>query len=169
MDIKQLSSLLVKVAGIVLIVYAISGIPNNINSYLFQGKDTAINFAVWVIIPVLFPFLIGMAMWKFPTIITNKVINGVSNEVEGNTFRELELIALTILGLVLLFFALSDITFNLIYVWATNQVNNSPVSALLISPEDWGHIAGTFVEIIFALVLLFRSKGVIGIIKKFRE
>lgn len=169
MDYRQLSNLLIKIAGIVVIVFTVAAIPEHINSFLYQGQDTLSNFVVWVIIPLLAPIIIGLLMWSFPRTITNKIFEKEIEPAGSNrAIEEIERIAVTVLGLTLLFFALSDLIFNLVYVYFTNKENMSVITSFRISPEDWGHIIGTIIEIIFALVILLKAQGVILLIRRFK-
>ncbi|USF86400.1 hypothetical protein [Candidatus Endoriftia persephonae] len=169
MDYRQLSNLLIKVSGIVIVVFAVTAIPGHINSFLHQGQDTLAKFAMWVIFPLIAPVIIGLLMWSFPGTITNRVFDKSIESSESNrAAEEIERIAVTILGLILLFFALSDLAFNFTYVYFTNKENAGVITSFRISPEDWGHIVGTIVEIAFALTILLKSKGVILLIKRLR-
>jgi len=169
MDLRQLSSLLIKIAGLVIIIFAITGIPGYINSYLYQENGTLLGFFVFTIIPLIFPLIIGSLMWKFPNSITNKIIEAEGDlSTNKQLLSELERIAMTILGLILLFYGLSDLIYNFAYVYSSNSQNQETLSTFKVSPENWGHILGTFVEIIFSLFLLFKSKGLLKLLNKIR-
>lgn len=170
MDLRQLSALLVKISGMVVIVFAVSGIPGYINSFLHQGQDTFVNFSAWVLSPLAFPLFIGLLMWSFSKSITNKIIKDGTGPIDSNEFLvEIERIAITVLGIILLFFALSDQTFNLIFIYITSKENFGSLMTIKVSAEDWGHIAGTTVEILFSLVLIARAEGITYIIRKLRS
>ncbi len=169
MDYRQLSNLLIKIAGIVIIVFAVTAIPGHINSFLYQGQDTLAKFAVWVIIPLIFPIIVGLLMWSFPGTLTNRIFEkDIESSKSNGVSEEVEQIAVTVLGLILLFFALSDLTFNLVYVYFSNRENMSVIMSFRISPENWGYIIGTIVEIIFSLIILLKAKGVVLLIRRLR-
>lgn len=169
MDYRQLSNLLIKIAGIVIIVFAVTAIPGHINSFLYQGQETLAKFALWVILPLIVPLIVGLLMWSFPRTITNRIFEkDLEASGSNRVAEEIERIAVTILGLILLFFALSDLTFNFVYVYFTNKENMGVITSFRISPEDWGHIIGTIVEIVFALIILLKAKGVVHFIRRLR-
>lgn len=170
MDFRQISALLIKISGLVVIVFAVTGIPGYINSFLYIGNDTLVNFIMWIVIPLVFPLSIGLAMWFFPKSITNKIIKNNNESIDANKITaEIEQIAITVLGLILLFFALSDLTFNLVNIFLVNKENYGSFSLIKISAEDWGHLVGTLVELTFAIFLIVRTKGIIIIISKLRS
>jgi len=154
----------------VVIVFAITGIPGYITGYLYQGVDTPINFVTWVLVPLIFPLIIGSVMWFFPGTINNKIISGnTESEINNKTLNELERIAVTILGLVLMFFALSDMAFHITYIVASNYLDSAKLTTITISAENWGFILATLVEIIIALYLLIKANGLLLLLSKFRS
>jgi len=170
MDYRQLSNLLIKISGVVIIVFVVTGIPGHINSFYYQGQETLAKFAVLVIFPLMFPFIIGLMMWFFPGTMTNKMLDkSIDSAPSKGAFEEFERIAITVLGVTLLFFALSDLTFNLAFVYVTHMQNAGVITAFSISAQDWGHILGTLVEIMFALILLLKAKGVMLLLKRMRS
>jgi len=170
MDYRELSKLLIKVAGMVVIVIAITSIPSHINGFLYQGQDTLSNFIKWVLLPLSPPLIVGYLMWSFPGTITNKIIEKNSEQTTNTvSLNEIERVAITTLGLVLMFYALSDIVFNFTYVLAENAGHSIMSTEFRISAENWGHIAGTLVEILFALTLLIKANGVILLLNKLRS
>ncbi len=170
MDIRELSKLLIKISGLVVIVFAVAGIPGSINGYLYQGQDTPINFISWVLVPLVFPLLIGAVMWFFPGTINNKIIERNKElPISADSLIQVEQIAVCILGLILMFFALSDMTFNLVYVVASNYEDSAKLNTFKVGAANWGHILGTLVEIFFALFLLIKTKGIVLLLKKIRS
>jgi len=170
MDYRELSKLLIKVAGMVVIVIAITSIPSHINGFLYQGHDTFLNFIKWVLFPLSLPLIVGYLMWSFSGTITNKIIEkNIEPAINTVALKEIEQIAVTILGLILMFYSLSDIVFNIMYVLAENAGHSIMSTEFRVSAENWGHIAGTLVEVLFALTLLSKTNGVILLLNKLRS
>ncbi len=170
MDLRQISKLLIKISGMVVIVFAITGIPSYITGYIIQSANAPVNLVTWVLVPLIFPLIIGSVMWFFPGAINNIII-GHNSELSLNnkTLNELERIAVTVLGLALMFFALSDMAFHITYVVASNYLDSAKLTTITISAENWGFILATLVEIVFALYLLIKANGLLLLLRKYRS
>jgi hypothetical protein len=121
-------------------------------------------------VPLIFPLIIGSVMWFFPGTINNKIMGHDSEpSLNNKTLNELERIAVTVLGLILMFYALSDITFHLVYVVAQNIEASAKLNTFMVGAENWGLIIATVFEIIFALFLLIKTNGLLLLLRKLRS
>ncbi|HAW51518.1 MAG TPA: hypothetical protein DCX54_04190 [Flavobacteriales bacterium] len=169
MDTKNFSNLLIKVAGIIIVIVSVKNIPYYIPFYqtlrlpLFVGT---------VIVPILLPVLIGVLMFTRPENITNKVVVGDcdngTNGISSETFLKFEQIALSVLGFYLLFQSISDLVFHTAaFVQAkANLSYDIPQSGnlLILNPE----FIATIIEFIFAFWLIFKVEGIVAVVNKIR-
>ena len=154
----------------VVIVFAITGIPGYITSYIIQSANAPVNLVTWVLVPLILPLIIGSVMWFFPGAINNKIIGHDSElSLNNKTLNELERIAVTVLGLILMFYALSDITFHIVYVVAQNHEASAKLNTFMVGAENWALIFATVVEIMFALYLLIKTNGLLLLLSKLRS
>jgi len=117
MDLRQLSLLLIKIAGLVIVAIAITAIPGYVNYYVDRGEGTLLSFFALTVIPLAFPVIIGVLMWRFPSTITNKIlIDGAEYAKQSDMIAELERVVVTLLGLLIMYFALSDLVYNQSYI-----------------------------------------------------
>jgi hypothetical protein len=168
MDLNDISRILIKVAGISIMVFVLVGIPTYI-SYYFSLRLADFSFMAFFfmsILPMLIPLSAGYLMWKFPGTIANKIVSSEKEKATTNskTIEDIEIIAFSVLGLYLLFNATSDIAYNLSYFYQTKEAAGE--GSLLIEPYSF--IIATIVEIIFALILLFGSKTLVRMFRKLR-
>lgn len=169
MDTKNFSNLLIKIAGIIIVIVSITNIPYYIPYY--QTLSLQIFFGT-VIIPVLLPVLIGIFMFTRPGIITNKVVIDESeniNKIGNDTLLKLEQIVLSALGFYLLFQATSDIVFHTTsFMQAKSSITyaqRATMSNSLIFTPDFIASIG---ELLFALWLILQTKGIVFFINKIR-
>jgi hypothetical protein len=116
---------------------------------------------------VLFPILAAILLWFFPLTVAGKLIPDTKPEelpiaLSGT---EIETVAFSILGLWILATAIPDI-----FHWATfgYLVKASGVGRAQLTPENIGNIVGTVVELVIGFWLLFGSKGIAGLIRRYR-
>ena len=168
MDTKNFSNLLIKVAGIIIVIVSVKNIPYYIPYYQTMSLSL---FMGTVIVPILIPVLIGIFMFTRPERITNKVLvedDKVVKDIDNETFLKFEQIALSVLGFYLLFQSTSDLVFHmtkLIQVnvnlpYGSSQVSNS----LIFAPQ----LIATIFEFIFAFWLIFKVEGIVVLVNKIR-
>lgn len=165
MDLNGISQVLIKVAGISIIIFTLVGVPTYISYYfsLNLDNDSVGTFLLISVLPMALPILVGFLLWKFPGTIANKIVPS-DNQVNSRTTEEIEIIAFSVLGLYLLFNAVSDIAYHLSFYHKTKDIAGD--GAILVEPYSF--IIATVIEIIFALVLLFGSKYLVHFFRKIR-
>lgn len=170
MNTKELSTLLIKIAGIVIIIFTVTGIPGYVASYAaFMDKSTVSYFA-YVIIPNVLPLIVGIWMFLTPQKLTEKIIEIKQTDEQykkTTNLAEIERIAITVLGIYLLFLAISDMVYNF-YEWYHFKEKYKPLSGKITYIELYARITATFAELILGLWLTLGTKGIIKLLNKFR-
>ena len=168
MDQHELSRILIKVAGISIIIYVLVGIPAYISYYfsLRLVEESVITFFLVSILPMLIPLTAGYLMWQFPSTIANKIIKTKEdyNPRDSRIGFEIQIIAFSVLGMYLLFNSFSDIVYHLSYYFQTKEASGE--GNIMIN--TYSLIFATAAEILFACLLLFGGKYIVGLIRKIR-
>lgn len=171
MDTKNISNLLLKVGGILIIVLSVSNIHSYVSVYAQYTEKSVSLFLTTVIIPNILPFLLGMVLFLKPGKITNKIIQNTNNESDNPaniSLLQIEQICLSTLGFYLLFQSSSDIVFhtaNFVQAKASFAGRGVPPSnSLIFTPV---YIA-TIAEFVFSLWLIFKAKGIVAFVNQIR-
>jgi len=75
-DYRDLTNLLLKVAGAVIIIFAIINVPTYVSYYFTLQEESVAAFLGVSVIPMLVPVAVGLFLLLFPVTITNKIIKG---------------------------------------------------------------------------------------------
>lgn len=114
MNYKDLTALLIKVGGLVIVVVMISLLPSYVSAGIGALGTSWLAFFTVAILPLLFPLLVGILMLAFPGKIGNWIIQGEKlSELPATYLPQLERLAMTLLGVYILFRAISDFVFHL--------------------------------------------------------
>ena len=77
MDTKDVTAVLLKIAGLVIVAYAAFALPyyfspEAMSSSQFSVADTLMSALFYMALPVVF----GLFLWFFPATITNRIVSG---------------------------------------------------------------------------------------------
>ncbi len=167
MNIKDITALTIKISGIVLFVLVVAKMPEHFKGYLAAQEEVR-SISIWhYIVPLLIPGIFAILLVAFPYKISSKLVfkENIQPDTDAN-LKRIEIIAIRILGLLLLYFAISDIVFhtsNYIMLRSINQ-QDFPVAAY-----NYPYIITTAVELLFALWLLAGTNNVISLLVKIRR
>ena len=171
MNTKDISNLLLKVGGMIIIILTVSSIPSYVSVYTqYQARNISL-FASIVIIPNILPLLLGLFLFSKPGKITNKIIQNNATDAydsSGISLMQIEQICLSTLGFYLLMLSASDIVFHVasfIKAIADIPANSSPPSnSLIFTPA----FIATIAELILSMWLIFKAKGIITFVNQIR-
>lgn len=108
--------------------------------------------------------LAALLLFKFPGLISRKLLGG-SHETTNHEGREdIEIIAFTVLGLWVLSRAIPDIFYWVTFSYKIYAVRTSPA----LAPDQIGNIVGTVVELAIGGWLVFGANGLKGILRSLR-
>jgi hypothetical protein len=94
MDYKDLTALLIKLIGAVLIFWSVAWLPSVISG-AFQAK-LFWEYALFFVAPTIVPLLLAILLFTFPASIANRLVDGSKLESPHTFMRELESIWCTI-------------------------------------------------------------------------
>lgn len=171
MDTKQISNLLLKVGGMLIVVLSISDFHNYISDFAQYTEKSFSLFLTTVIIPNIFPLTLGMFIFLQPGRITNKIIRNTQNELDNShniNLPQIEQICLSMLGFYLLFQSTSDLIFHTANFFHIKIIIAEqavpPNNTFIFTPI---YIA-TIAEFLFSLWLIFKVKGIVNFINHIR-
>jgi hypothetical protein len=160
-DFRGLSRLLLRIAGAVVVVWAIAQLPTKV-MYVIHLRE--IGLPLWVQIAMVasasaLPILLGAALLTFPGVIVNRAISG---EPTGATLPEalakIEGVALAVLGMYMAVQALIDAAYlwgKLEGYWIYVQERPAAIPTMpKMLPDDAATIVATALEFVLGVALI---------------
>jgi len=174
MDYKSLTSLMLRLAGVFIVVSAITSAPQTFVTLLYssggaQLVDTwalaAAGFAVFAI-----PFLVGLLLIYFPARIANRMLSGAGAETADALV--LQQVAFSTLGL----YFVTVAAYETFYWWAKlriyfavfEEMNFSGLPRRL-SETDFAGMMSTGAQFIAGAVLLLGGRGIANLFHRLRS
>lgn len=156
---KELTTYIIRLAGLYLIVYTCSQFPINYFSYISQLENNIFTY----FFPLLIPLFAGIIFVSLPQTISNKLIKTKEIKLDKIETDTLLYVGIIVTGLILLFYSISDIVFHLsnYYVIKGKIDGEFPIFAY-----DYPLLIATAVELVFSLSLILKTKAIIKFIKK---
>lgn len=167
MTLRDLTALTIRISGLVLFVLVIARLPEYLKSYIADTDNTGV-ITFWIyFLPLTIPGLVSLLLFTFPYSIVNKIITPPVNQKEFTSdLVEIESILIRLLGLLLLYFSLSDLTFHLTNFYHYKIEFGESFS---IEAYNYSYLFATAAEFVFAFWLLAGTKSVIKFTKKLRR
>lgn len=165
-DYKNAVRLVLKLFGLGLLVYAVTSLATFLPPLLAGRHGTELEVVVSYFAPMVVPVLLGTFLWFFPSPVANTIVrfDPASKSLEAGWAPELESIGVALLGLFLLYRAVSD----LVYYVMDHQAKVAMLGNVR-APDDFNAlITATIVELVFALILILRAKGIVSLLRKAR-
>ena len=169
MDYKSLTLLLLRLTGVIIMVWAITAAPHTfVLLHLSAGVNT--DSAPWLltIVASALPILVGLLLVYFPGTIANKI---VAPGTESIDILNLQQLAFSVLGLYFISLAVFDAVYWLaklrIYFAVYSELNYGRPDRLL--PNDFAGIASTCVQFVSGLVLLFGGRRLANLVHRLRS
>jgi hypothetical protein len=129
MDTKDVSALLLRTIGLVMVAYSVFEIP----LYFIPNAGGSDQFSFLAVFAqaaaaLTLPIVLGLLLWFFPATITNKIVSGA--KLSGDRFgaADLERVALTVVGLWLIAYGIADLiySFSLLIFTQREYAERSP-------------------------------------------
>lgn len=173
MDHHALSRLLLRIAGLVVIVATLTSVPKSIVTLVVAaGQDANSSPLLTAMIASLVPLLIGVALVWLPGTVANRLVDDThASSGPGDTTASLQGIALSVLGFYFVAQALFDTVFWVARIKLYSAVidsNGAFAGTPSVMPDDFAGMVATGVQALFGVVLLFGSKGVGRLLSKAR-
>jgi hypothetical protein len=166
MDTRSISAILLKVTGLVLILYCVAQLPAYF-ALRSPGYDFSVAQLSLTVAATLGPLaILGVILWFFPGTITNKIVSNGSVESPAMDGRQVEIVALTIVGVFLVAEGLIGAVHDITLFVAFNRQSDIPMT---IPSSVFAHVAATVAEILIGLTLCIGAKGIAEVIRRLRR
>lgn len=171
MNHNEITQLLLKLSGLLIIIFTIISIPNYFTAYsatqLFYGNSVSDipAFLLSVIVPFFISLLIGLFLFAFPTTIAKKILRNASTPTD-TPINEITIVAYSAIGMYFLAISIADLVYWGSYF--TLMANNAQESAYFTT-DNTARVLTTFAEMAIGLVLLLGSRGINRLISRFRN
>ena len=168
---ETLPRIAIRLGGLALIVYAVINVAQYApylvgDNASYKPYDVVAIYLGYVFLPVIF----GFVFVRFGGLIAGKLIPPNENAALEST--DIETAGVTVLGVFLLYRALSDSALHIGIIYQANQLagmSRASSNVALVTPDQYGAIVATAVEFAFSLLLVFRAKGLVNLFRAFRN
>jgi hypothetical protein len=166
MDIKDLSAVLLKTVGLVMLAYAVFEIPLYFPPHVnLTDQYSILDALVEATGTLILPIVLGLVLWFFPATVTNKIVSGEKLSGERFGAPQLERVALTVVGSWLVAYGIAD----LIYSVATMIVLQRQYAGLTIPPSRYiPGIITSVAKVGLGVGLAFGAKGIARLVDRVR-
>ena len=157
MKYSDLSALAIKVAGLVLLVLTLSKLPEYFE--LLKASQNAYSpSSAWIIVlPFAVVFIASVILIIFPYKISNKLVVEQSKPEDANSEHSIQITGIRLLGLLLLFWAISDLVFHFFIYFIYRDMVEASFGA---GAYDYASLLATIAEFIFATLLLYKANTI---------
>jgi hypothetical protein len=166
MDIKDVSAVLLKAIGLVMLAFAVFEIPLYFPPRSNLTEEYSI-FAAFVqaASTLALPFVLGLILWFFPATVTNKIVSG--EKISGERFGapDLERVALTVVGAWLVAYGIADLVYTLSTMVALQH--EVPEYSPPLS-RYWPGVITSVAKVAMGVGLAFGAKGIARLISRVR-
>ena len=121
MDARGVTTILLKVVGLIIFSYAIFDIPSYfLSPYDGRAPTPLPQQFVQAVVALLLPIVFGLLLWFFPGTVANRIVSGPKS---ADTFgaREFERVALTVLGAWLVTYGAVELLSSLLNIYFASR------------------------------------------------
>ncbi len=162
-DYSNMVRIILKLLGVGLVVYSAVTLSTYIPAIVDSSTPVTWSLVLAHAAPTIITCLFGIFLWLFPAKVADTIVlpNVDIKNVDGEWDAKVERIGVTILGIFLLYRALSDVAFNV-----TGYVTNAPTIRNQVDFQ--ASLAATTLEFILALFLVLGASGITNTLRKLR-
>jgi hypothetical protein len=162
-DAKDLAAVLLKTVGLLMFAYAVFDIPYYFLPRPSNGSELSFIASFMQATAILtLPLVIGLVLWFFPATVANKIVSG-DKLTDGIRVRDLERLALTVIGFWFMAYGISDLVYRAgSLVLFKRQFPDAP------PVEAWHGIIAAAAKFLVGFVLAVGAKGVLRLIARVR-
>jgi hypothetical protein len=169
MDYKSLTSLLLRLTGVIILVAAILAAPRIFIGLYLQNASGGVNAETWLLTTAAstFPILVGLLLIYFPATVSNRIVSGDGQIADT---QRLEQIAFSILGL----YFVSMAAFDAVYWYAKLRLYAVIFPFGLndrgpwLANNDFAGIASTCAQFVVGILLLLSGRGLANLLHRLR-
>jgi hypothetical protein len=162
-DYNSIVRLTLKLFGVGLIVYGALTASVYLVPLITNQRLPHLGAYLPFVLPLAVPFVFGVVLWLYPAAVANTVIDVKTKSPDNEWAIHIERIGVSLLGLYLLFFAISDLTYQLTVLLAKQDAVGRSVPGNVTAL-----IVANTVEFVVAALLLFRARGIAALLRKLR-
>lgn len=164
MDYRALVVLIVKTAGLILVLYTIALLPGRIGGYALEPERTNALLVWWVLVPFLLPLAIGAFMWWFPASSARSVV-GAPFAAGGDIERLVQPLVFSGIGLFLVLDAVQALTY---YFALSVYMQEAYAGGALEDPTARADVASNIVSLVIGVVLVVGGRGLSAVLHRLR-
>ncbi len=139
-------------AGLILIVYTVANLPAHSMAYTIRPEYGIMSY----ILPSMIPIIIGVLLLKFPFLVSSHLHKEARKKIDLDQFQLTKIFCILI-GIVFLFFAISDLIFYISTALILYFSDNYELSLLTF---DYASAIATIIELGFSLVLIGKAGSI---------
>jgi hypothetical protein len=170
MDYKSLTSLVLRLTGVIIIVSSVTSTPRTFIALLYRrGVEATDNVEIWLVavIASAFPFLVGLLLIYFPTTVANKMVSAGTATIDTLLLQQ---VAFSVLGL----YFVTVAAYDAVYWWAKlrlyfaiyNELNFGRPDRL--TNLDFAGLVATGAQFIAGVILLLGRRGLANLFQRLR-
>ena len=161
MKLHDIIALTVKISGLVLFVIVLSKIPNYVQSYISFSENVPSTKSVYYIMPLFIVAVGCVVLFLLPYQITNHLIIDTDKSPKPDQFtNQIQIVFIRLLGLLLLFWSVSEIVFHLFNYFTIRSSVNTTGLEFPASTYNYPAMIASVVEAAFAYVLLIKATAI---------
>ena len=165
MDSRPLMVLITKTAGLILMIYTLALFPAQLGTFFLLPERSLGQFLGFVLLPVAIPLITGLALFTFPAT-TVRSIAGVEALERNGTEALLQSVVFGGIGL----YVAIDGILDVVYFGALRVLTRDAYDmAAFAEPTARAELIASVVSIIVGVVLLFRARGLAGLLRRIRS
>lgn len=176
MDYRTLTSLMLRIAGVLILVQFTLRSPDLITSLLhFGGKEMPADNAIFfTLLALVLPLAIGFALIYFPSLIANKVVRAGEAGGDMIAMNELLTVAIACIG----FYFVCNALFDGVYWLAKLKLYSAFIDKMDVTrgmpsvrPEEFAGMLSTALEFLVGLGTLTGARGLgrfVGLVRGFK-
>jgi hypothetical protein len=173
-DHKALSALILRIAGLLIVVFTITNAAKNLD--FFFSPSTPQGVSVWpmlaaTLVSVGLPVLVGLLLVYFPSAIATRVLKVQGADVNVDDIKALQCVAFSTLGLWLTLYAVVEA----VYYWAKARLYLQYIAEMRwqgtlppMQPDDFGGLVSCAVQLVFGIWLLVGNRGLVNVLARLR-
>jgi hypothetical protein len=174
MDHKSLAALILRISGLLIIVYAVTNAAKNFAPFFNPRTIQEVGvgpIVIGVLVSVVVPVLIGLVLVYFPKSIANPLTKVEGVDAGAEHVRPLQRVAFSAIGLWLSLYAVIDATYfyakaRLYMRFVENIPSYATPSPFL--PDDFGGLVSCAVQFVIGLWLLIGNRGLVNALTRLR-
>ncbi|MDR3415055.1 MAG: hypothetical protein P4L83_02620 [Nevskia sp.] len=173
MELRALSNLLLRLAGLLILVHTVLAVPGRIvDLYVVTASTPHPQLEIWTVsvLSAVFPAIAGLALLYFPSAITNAVV-GKSEQPPSFSVDQLQGLAFSTLGL----YFVSKAAYDAVYWYAKLRLYDLAVKHLSYAdapamlPREFAGMVSTGAQFFIGMFLLLGGGSLAALIVKLRR